>query len=87
MIIRGDNLLFVDLCEYHNDGKEAQYIQMIHIVGKLTENETLTEDNIKKVELHFMLDLKTLISKTAIDPEMTRVRASMRREERDTAPD
>ena len=34
-----------------------------------------------------MLDLKTLISKTAIDPEMTRVRASMRREEKDTAPE
>ena len=34
-----------------------------------------------------MLDLKTLISKTAIVPEMTRVRASMRREEKDTAPE
>ena len=34
-----------------------------------------------------MLDLKTLISKTAIDPEMTRVRTSMRREERDSAPE
>ena len=33
-----------------------------------------------------LLDLNTLISKTAIDPEMARVRASMRREERDTAP-
>ena len=32
-----------------------------------------------------MLDLKTLISEPAIDPEMTRVRASMRRGERDTA--
>ena len=34
-----------------------------------------------------MLDLKTLISKTAIDPELTRVRTSMRREDRETAPD
>ena len=34
-----------------------------------------------------MLDLKTLISKTAIDHELTRVRASMRREDRDTTPD
>ena len=34
-----------------------------------------------------MLDLKTLISKTAIDPKMTRVRASIQREERDTAPE
>ena len=34
-----------------------------------------------------MLHLKTLISKTAIDPEMTRVRNSMRREERDSVPE
>ena len=34
-----------------------------------------------------MLDLKTLISKTAIDPEMTRVRTSTRREEEDSAPE
>ena len=34
-----------------------------------------------------MLDLKTLISKTAIDPEIRGVRASMRREEKDTAPE
>ena len=42
---------------------------------------------IKKAEFNFMLDLKTLISKTAIDPEMTPVRTSMRREERDSAPE
>ena len=34
-----------------------------------------------------MLDLKTLISKTAIDPELTSVRATMKREDRDTTPD
>ena len=33
-----------------------------------------------------MLDLKTLISRTAIDPELTRVRTSMIREDRETAP-
>ena len=47
----------------------------------------MTEENIKKAEFNFMLDLKTLISKTAIDPEMTRVRTSMRREEKDSAPE
>ena len=47
----------------------------------------MTEENKKKAEINFMLDLKTLISKTAIDPEMTRVRTSVRREERDSAPE
>ena len=45
----------------------------------------MTEENIKKAEVNFMLDLETLISKTAIDPEIASVRASRRREERDTA--
>ena len=87
VIMRGDNLPIVDLSKYHTDGKEAHYIQINHIVGKITENKKLTEENIKKAEFNFMLDLKTLISKTAIDPEITRVRASMRREEKDTAPE
>ena len=55
-------------------------------MGKLTEKKQ-TEGNIKKADFNFMLDLKTLISKAAIDPEMTKVRAGTRsgREERDTA--
>ena len=85
--MRGDNLSIVGLSKYHTDGKEAHYIQINHIVGRITENKLLTEENIKKAEFHFMLDLKTLISKTAIDPEMTRVPASMRREEKNTAPE
>ena len=86
VIMRGDNLPIVDFSKYHTEGKEAHYIQINHIVGRLTENKKMTEENIKKAEFNFMLDLKTLISKTVIDPEMTRVRTSMRRDERDSAP-
>ena len=87
VIMRGDNLLIVDLNKFNTDGKEAHYIQINHIVGKLSGNKKITKDTIKKAEFEFMLDLKTLISKTAIDPELTRVRASTRREDRDTTPD
>ena len=87
VIMREDNLPTVDLSKYHTDGKEAHYIQINHIVGRITENKKLIEESIKKAEFNFMLDLKSLISKTAIDPEMTRVRASMRREKKDTAPE
>ena len=72
VIMRGDNLPIVDLSKYHTEGKEAHYTQINYIVGRLTENKKMTEENIKKAEFNFMLDLKTLISKTAIDPEMTR---------------
>ena len=87
VLLRGDNLPIVDLSKYNTDGKEAKYIQINHIVGKLTANKKITEENIKKAEFEFMLDLKTLISKTATDPELTHVRNSMRREDREITPD
>ena len=55
--------------------------------NNLTANKKSFEDNIEKAEFEFMLDLKTLISKTAIDSALTRVRTSMRREDRKTIPD
>ena len=58
VIMRGDNLPIVDLSKYHTYGKEAHYIQINHIVGRITENKKLTEENIKKAEFNFMLDLK-----------------------------
>ena len=87
IITQGDNLPIVDLSEYKTEGKKAKYIQINHIVGKETANKKATEDHIKKAEFEFMLDLRTLISKTAIDPQLTRVRTSMRREDRETIPD
>ena len=87
VIMRGDNLPIVDLSKYNTDGKEAKYIQINHIVGKLTANKKVTEDHMKKAEFDFMMDLKTMIAKTARDPELTRVRTSMRSEDRETIPD
>ena len=87
VVMRGDNLPIVDLSKNNTEGKEAKYIQINHIVGKLTTNKKSTEDHIKRAEFEFMLDLKTLTSETAIDPELTRVRNSMPREDRETIPD
>ena len=87
VLLRGDNLPIVDLSKYNTDGKEAKYVQINHIEGKLTANKKITEENIKKAEFEFMLDLKTFISKTATDPELTHVRNSMRREDREITPD
>ena len=87
MIKRGKNLPKVDLSKYNTEGKDAHYIRINHIARKLTSNKKITEDHIKKAEFEFMMDLKTLIGKTEIDPELTRVRNSMRREDRDTITD
>ena len=54
----------------------------LHIVGKIIRKKLKTDDNIKQAEINFMLDLRTLISKTLIDAK-TGVRARMRRR-RDT---
>ena len=86
IILRGHYLPIVDLGKYNTDGKQAKYIQINHIVGNVTTNKMTTEEN-QKAEFEFMLDLKTLILTTAIDPELTRVRSSMRREDRETAPE
>ena len=87
VVMRGDNLPIVDLSKYNTDGKEAKNIKINHIVGKLTANKKITKDHIKKAEFDFMMDFKTMIAKTTIDPELTRVRTSMRREDRETFPD
>ena len=81
VIMRGDNLPLVDLSKFNTDGKEAHYIQINHIVGQLSGNKKITEDTKKEAKFELMLDLKSLISKTAIDPELTKVRASMRQED------
>ena len=86
VIMRGDNLPIVDLSKYNTEGKEVKYIQINHIHKNLPPTRKPLKTT-TKTELDFMLDLKTLISKTAIDPEMTRVRNSMRREDRETIPD
>ena len=39
VIMRGDNLPIVDLSKYHTEGKEAHYVQINHITGRLTENK------------------------------------------------
>ena len=39
VIIRGDNLPIVNLSKYDTEVKEAHFIQVNHIVGKLTEND------------------------------------------------
>ena len=85
--MRGDNLPIVDLSKYNTEGKEAKYVQINHLDGKLTANKNATGNNIKKAEFEIMLDLKTLISETAIVPELTRVRTRLRREDRETIPD
>ena len=87
VIMWGDNLTIVDLRKYHPEPEPEDYLQVDYIMWKLTYNKKLTDDNIKKAESNFVVDLKKLISTTATDPKMTSVRAHKGSEDTDTAPE
>ena len=82
VILRGDNVPIVVWNKFNTHCKEPNYIQINHIVGKLSGKKKITEEPIKKTQFEVMLDLKSLIS--AIDSELPRMKASMRRENRET---
>ena len=86
-IIRGDNFPIVDLKAFNTEGKEAQFIEINQVIDKVTGNKKVTEETIKKAEINFMLDLKTLIAKSATNAELNRVSSAMRRNEKNTAPE
>ena len=85
-IIRGDNLPIVDLKNYNTEGKEAHYVQINQIIGAVTEGKKATGETIKKTEMDFMLDLKSLIAKSATDAE-SRIKLALTREDRSMAPE
>ena len=61
----GTTYQFVDLKNYNTEGKEAHYVQINQIIGVVIEGKKVTEATIKKAEIDFMLDLKSLIAKSA----------------------
>ena len=45
-VIRGDNFPIVDLKAFNTEGKEAQFIQINQVIGKIARNKKLTEETI-----------------------------------------
>ena len=86
-IIRGDNQPIVDLKNYNTEGKEAHYVQINQIFGVDTEGKKATEETIKTAEIDFMLDLKSLIAKSATDVELNPIELALTREDRSMAPE
>ena len=87
-IVRADTFTIVDLKTYNTDRKEVQFIQINQVLNESTGDKKVTEETTKKTDLNFMLDIKTLIAKSAADAELYRVRDAMRRGEKTrTAPE
>ena len=81
--MRGDNL--PKQIQQRPKGSEV-HSDETHHGNSGSEDEKIVE-SIKKAEFEFMIDPKTLMSKIAIESELNRVQNSMRREDRETAPD
>ena len=62
-------------------------MQINQIIGAATEGKKTTEETIKKAEMDFMLDLKSLIAKSATDAELNRIKLALTREDRNMAPE
>ena len=86
-IKRGDNLPIVDLKNYNTEGKEAHCVQINQINGVVTEGKKATEKTIRKAEMDFMRDLKSLIAKSPTDAELNRAKLALNREDPSMAPE
>ena len=75
----------LDLQNYITELKEAHCVQINQKIGVVTERKIVTEETIKQVEMDFMLDLKSMIAKSATDAELNRVELALNREDRSMA--
>ena len=86
IIGHGTNFPIIDWRKYEITGKDIYYVQIGHTIGKTPANqEKVTEDRIKKAEFDFMLDLKSIIEKTATDPDLIKVRLCVRKRSKEQA--
>ena len=60
----------VSVQEYRDGPIEEIAVHCVTIVEEKAERNKQQEDNVRSAELDFMLDLETLIKKTAADPEL-----------------
>ena len=60
-------------------------MQINQIIGVVTEGKKATEETSKKAEMDFMLDLKSLIAKSARDAKLNRIKLALTREDRSMA--
>ena len=59
-------------------------MNIFELVENLTAKKNITDDHIENAEIKVKMDFKLLIAKTDLDPELTSVRISVRREFRET---
>ena len=76
----------VDLKDYDVVKTTIHYIQPNHIFQKLKILKAEAEENVKKSKFNFMGDLKTLIHKISVDPELLQMKVCLRNRQKERTP-
>ena len=85
IITPGDSLPTVAIRNYKTEGKGTQNILKNQRLKKVTENLKESEDTMEQFEFAIMLDIKTRIARTIPDAKLNRVKAAMRRDNKEHA--
>ena len=75
-----------DLKEYDIAEKTIHFIQVKHASEKPKVKNDESEENWKKAEHNFMVDLKTLRHKTSVDPKLLQLKICVGNKQKEIAP-
>ena len=78
----------VDLKDHEiAEKKTFHYIQVNYMIEKPKIVNAEAEENLRKSEFNFMVDLKTLIHKISVDPQLLRLKICLRNDHKERAPE
>ena len=76
----------MDLKNYDIAEKTIHYIQVNQVIEEPRMKSTKTDEKLMKAEFNSMIDLKTLIHKTSVDPETPQVKICVRNKQKKELP-
>ena len=81
------NVRIVDVKDYHVAERTIHFFQNNHVINKPKTKSSEAEEHVKKAKSSFMIDLKTRIHKTSIDPIFLQLKIWVRNKQKDRAPE
>ena len=79
------SFFIVDLKNYDTAEKAIHYIQVNQVIEEPRMKSTKADEKMMKAEFNFMIDLKTMIHKTSVDPETLQVKICVRKKQKERA--
>ena len=81
------NFSIVDIKDYDITEKTTRFILVNHVFEKPRTKNGQSEERLKKPEFNFMIDLKTLIYKTSVDPKLLQLKICVRNKQKKETPE